>query len=449
MIISNPLNSFKNNYKKVKSIKFLTLGCKVNQYETQALRESCLYSGFKESFNNKKADIYVINSCTVTHRADAESLGLIRRCNRENPKARIIVTGCLTQLDSDKIRNIGPSVCVVKNKDKDNIPLFLNEHRVNHGVRRSYRKPNEHNEFGISRFSGHIRAFLKIQDGCNNHCSYCKIPFVRGGSKSRPFKDIFQEALNLTNNGYQEIVLTGICLGAYGKDKPKKDSFLFLLKELEKIERLKRIRLSSIELNDINDGLIAFMSKSSKFCNHLHIPLQSGDDEILKKMNRSYSVGDFIKRISSIKRNIPDISITTDVLVGFPQENEKNFTNTVETLKVLKPLKIHVFPYSRREYTSASKFANQVDVKTIKNRVKVLLDLSDKLSFEFRQRFLNKKEEVLIEAKNKKNTAFWQGYLRNYIKIEIKSSKILRNKFISVLLMNFSKDRQTIIGNLS
>ena len=264
----------------MKTIKFYTLGCKVNQYETQAIREKFLRNGYSETTNNKIADTYIINTCTVTQKADLGSLSIIRKAKKENPKAVIIATGCLTELDKDRIKQISDSIKIIKNKDKFKI-----------------------SQSSISDFKGHARGFLKIQDGCENHCSYCKVPLVRGHSKSKPLTEVLKEARTLVGNGFKEIVLTGICLGAYGRDLNPKISLAGVISGLEEISALLRIRLSSIEARDISDELIRALSLSKKFCRHLHIPLQSGDDTILKKMNRNYTSKEYFELIKKIKKS--------------------------------------------------------------------------------------------------------------------------------------------------
>ncbi len=290
----------------MKKVKFLTLGCKVNQYDTQSIREDFFHLGFREPLHNEAADVYVVNTCTVTGSADKDSLYYIRRSHRENPAARIIVTGCLAELDRNRIKSEPGVSLVVKNKDKNNIASLLSC---------GLRKENKQGLGNISSFDGRTRTFLKIQDGCNNFCSYCKVPLVRGRSRSKSLKSIVLEANVLVKNGFKEIVLSGICLGSYGREFKSAISLIDVISELEKINGLCRIRLSSIESLDVTDALISRLSYSDKLCPHLHIPLQSGDNKILKLMNRKYTRAEFLSRIKKIKRKIPDIAITTDVLV--------------------------------------------------------------------------------------------------------------------------------------
>ena len=413
----------------MRTVRFITLGCKVNQYDTQVIREQFLNTGFKEIDNHLPRDIYVINTCTVTQRADSESLNLIRRTIKENPKAKIIVTGCLTELDEDKIKNIDGVSLIVKNKDKNRIIEIL---------KRKDTQLITHNSQLITFFKGHTRVFLKIQDGCNNFCSYCKVPLVRGTSRSRAMATITQEAEQLVKNGFKEIVLCGICLGAYGKDLPNQANLAEVIDALEKIEGLLRIRLSSIEAGDISEELLGRMAQSKKLCPHLHIPVQSGDNEILKKMNRNYCREDYLNVIKKIKMAIPEIAITTDVLVGFPGEREDNFQNTLNLIGEIAPLRVHIFPYSRRLGTAAAILKDKINPLLTKERISRLRAISKRCALAYKRQFLNKDRDVLIEERSKENKKYWKGYTDNYIEVRIESGRNLKNQLIRVKLKKIS-----------
>ena len=415
-------------------VKFVTLGCKVNQYDTQSIREQFASSGFKEIDNGRRADIYVINTCTVTSIADRKSRYFIHYAHRQNPKARIIVTGCYAVSDSDEIAGIPGVTRIIKNQDKDKIVELLDGQ-------------NGHNETGISSFSGHTRAFLKIQDGCNNFCSYCKVPRVRGVSRSKPLDEIIHEASRLVRNGFKEIVLCGICLGSYGKDLQSQTDLIDAIEALEKIEGLLRIRLSSIEAGDISDKLINKITQflpageaGRKLCRHLHIPMQSGDDEILKKMKRNYCREDYLNLIKKIKSSIPKIAITTDVLVGFPGEKDDNFQNTLDLIKEIMPLRVHIFPYSKRPGTPASILKDKVNPLAIKERVWKLRNISKACALDYKNKFLEQDRGVLIEGHAKENKQYWEGYTDNYIKVWVKSGKNLKNQLIQTRLKKINKD---------
>lgn len=416
----------------MKTIKLYTLGCKANQYDTQAIRERFLSCGFKELCDGRKADLHIINTCTVTHRADAESLSLLRRVKRENPRARIVVTGCLTELDRDRIHGIDKNAVIARNREKGSIVRLVD------GIGDTDRR----NGFrGISFFEGHSRAFLKIQDGCNNYCSYCKVPFVRGKSVSKPLPEIIAEARRLAENSYKEIVLTGICLGSYGRDLKKKASLVEVVEALQGIDALVRIRLSSIEPQDISDALITLMAKSKKLCRHLHIPLQSGDRGVLAEMHRGYTPDAYLDLIAKIRRQVPGIAITTDVVAGFPGETEDNFLNTVKVIKKIVPLKVHIFPYSKREGTyAAAHYEEGISPLVIRKRVIFLRQVADLCCRQYRKRFLQKKMTVLIEGCSKDAAGFGEGYTDNYIKTLVRVPKALPAALVYVRLKRIEGD---------
>jgi threonylcarbamoyladenosine tRNA methylthiotransferase MtaB len=405
----------------MKKVKFYTLGCKVNQYETQEIRERFLEAGFLEVKGKEAADIYVVNTCTVTAKADKDSLYFIHRSRQENPGAKIVVTGCLAELERKKIKAQPGVSLVVSNLDKTKI------------VSKLCGKSKE-SQKGISFLEGHTRAFLKIQDGCNNFCSYCRVPLARGRSRSKPLEEIIREAARLVKNGFKEIVLSGICLGSYGADlKPGKD-LVDVIEGMEKIDGLLRIRLSSIEAKDVSNRLIDKMAASSKLCPHLHIPIQSGDDEILRKMLRKYSRRDYLELIRKIRRKVRQVAITTDVLVGFPGEGEKNFLNTADLVRKIKPLRCHIFPFSPRPGTPAALLNNRAQICCVRERVERLHRVAEKCSLSARRRFLRKKMDVLIEARAAQPSGCWEGYTANYIKVLVKSPKTLRNRLVTIAL---------------
>jgi len=416
-------------------VKFYTLGCKVNQYDTQEMRERLLEAGFKEALKAKDADVCLINTCTVTHRADSESLNFIRRSRRENPRAKILVTGCLTELDNPKIKQTGCVDLVIRNKDKENILSFLNHRTVEPT---NYRTKNN----GITYFKGHTRAFLKIQDGCDNHCSYCKVPLVRGRSRSKPLSGIIKEAGALAEKGFREIVLTGVCLGAYGRDLKSGASLTDVIDALEAIPALLRIRFSSIEASDVTPALIKRIADSRKVCRHLHIPMQSGDDSILEKMNRSYRRRDYLKLVRRLRKTIPGIAVTTDVLVGFPGESERNFRNTVDLIEKIRPARVHIFPYSRREGTAASRLGwRQTDACKMKKRIGLLNVSAWRYALAFKKKSFGRGLEVLVEGRSRDFPSHWEGYTDTYIKVVFKTNKKdLKNRLVRVKPVKISQD---------
>ena len=402
------------NFKALLKVKFFTLGCKVNQYETQGLRERLLRAGYREN-NSQRADVYIINTCTVTEQADRESCRLVRKALRENPRSKIIVTGCLVEKNAREVLQLSDRVQIIPQHQKHQIINFLNFTKY------EIRNTNDESfiPLSISDFQGHQRAFVKIQDGCNNFCSFCKVPLVRGRSRSRSLKEIISEVERLKGRGFKEIVLTGICLGDY---RYRNLNLVNVLASLEKIKGEFRIRLSSIEPQLVSNELVAKIADSARICPHLHIPLQSGDNQILKMMNRRYTVRDYLSLIAKIKKKIKDVAITTDVLVGFPQEAERHFRNTVRSLKEVSPLRTHIFSFSPREGTAAFKLNGRIAPQVIKQRMNLLKQVTTDCSYKFRRRFLGKNLTVLIESQAGKESGTFCGYSENYIRVIIENA---------------------------
>jgi threonylcarbamoyladenosine tRNA methylthiotransferase MtaB len=376
--------------RRSRTIQFITLGCKANQYDTQSIRERFLSRGFREYAGVGKPGYYLINTCTVTSGADQKSRNLIRRCAQDNPAAAVIVTGCLAERDWGSLSGIkGVSLIVRK--------CFFPE--------------------GISTFGERTRAFLKIQDGCDNFCTYCKVALVRGRKRSKALGQVIAEAKTLVSHGYKEIVLTGICLGQYGRDIGLRAGLSGVIGPLEGIKGLLRIRLSSIEAGDLSPGLIGCLAKSTKFCRHLHVPIQSGDDGILMRMNRKYTRKKYRDLIFGIKKRIPGIAITTDCLVGFPGETENNFLNTLKLIRDIAPLKVHIFPYSARPGTKSAGYTNEVDPVTMKSRCARLESVAAECRRNFLKGFTGKSLPVLVEGAAKGMPGYLEGFTDNYIKV--------------------------------
>lgn len=403
----------------MKPFKIKTLGCKVNQYETQVIREGLLSAGYQEAKSHQKASLCIVNTCTVTAKADGECREVIRRYIRENPDAQIVITGCYVEKDSDAIKAIDERVRIVSNKDKSAIVDILTASPKRQSA-----------SSGISYFEGHNRVFIKVQDGCDNFCSYCKVPYVRGGSRSRDPQEILDEAERLIKNGYKELVLTGICLGDFGKELDNGITLTWVIQKISDIKGDFRIRLSSIELPDVSNSLIAEMSGSLKLCRHFHIPLQSGDDEILNQMNRQYTSSEFISRVEYIRSQIPDVAITTDIIIGFPGENEQNFKNTLGTIRKVKPSRAHIFTYSPRQGTKAFERGDNVHPKVKAERFKRLKELTDRFADDSKQQSQNKKQRVLVENVRDRKTGCLTGYTDSYVKVLIDGSDELIGKLI-------------------
>lgn len=389
----------------------ITLGCKVNSYESNFMKEALVKNGFSFCNLNEKCDILILNTCTVTDTSDKKSLKEVRRLKRENPNAILVVCGCSVQNDKTKYDALGINI-LMGNINKSNIvsiiEKYLDDKTPVEYVAKTRDLPFENMEVDVS---DHTRAYIKIEDGCDNFCSYCIIPFVRGKKRSKDFSLVLREVEHLANNGYKEIVLTGIDTGGYesnGKDLTD------LIHEMSKINGIERIRQSSIEITQINDKFIEELKNNKKICDHIHIPLQSGSDSILKLMNRKYDLKYFFDKIDMIRSVRPDISITTDVIVGFPGETEEMFLETMETCKKINFSKIHAFPYSERKGTKASMMDGKVAESVKHERVKKLLELSDSLEKSYYDKFKGKKLDVLIEEVSESGS---KGHTSNYLMV--------------------------------
>lgn len=395
------------------TFKIITLGCKVNLYESEIMQEKLLNNGFKLASDN--SDIIIINTCSVTNVADNKSKKVIRSARRDNRDAIIVACGCMTQNKQDKLNDLDIDI-LIGNKDKSKIVELINEYLTTKKkiVKFYQEKRLEFEDMQVDKFKSHTRAFMKIQDGCNNYCAYCIIPYTRGSIRSKDFTKAIEEAKTLVKNGHKEIVLTGINTGAYGKDI--NTSLVDLITEMSKIKELERIRISSIEITEIDDKFLNMLKTNNKVCNHLHIPLQSGSAKVLNLMGRKYTKEEYLDKINKIREIREDINITTDVIVGFPSETEEDFIECLDFCKFLRFGKIHVFPYSRREGTKADKMPNQLDNACKKTRARTLISLSDNLEEEYNKEFINKKVTVLIETvKDGKSI----GLTSNYLKVEI------------------------------
>ena len=389
----------------------ITLGCKVNSYESNFMKEALVKNGFSFCNLNEKCDILILNTCTVTDTSDKKSLKEVRRLKRENPNAILVVCGCSVQNDKTKYDDLGINI-LMGNINKSNIvsiiEKYLDDNTPVEYVAKTRDLPFENMEVDIS---DHTRAYIQIEDGCDNFCSYCIIPFVRGKKRSKDFSLVLREVQHLANNGYKEIVLTGIDTGGYESNGK---NLTDLIHEMSKINGIERIRQSSIEITQINEKFINELKNNKKICDHIHIPLQSGSDSILKLMNRKYDLKYFFDKIDMIRSVRPDISITTDVIVGFPGETEEMFLETMETCKKINFSKIHAFPYSERKGTKASMMDGKVPESVKHERVKKLLELSDSLEKSYYDKFKGKNKDVLIEEVNEFGS---KGHTSNYLMV--------------------------------
>lgn len=422
----------------MKTCAFVTLGCKVNQYETQAIRESLAAKGFVEVAPDKAADMYIINTCTVTSVSDEKSRKYIRKITRENPDAVVVVTGCYAEANTEVIRKMeGVDYVITKGEEARLAEIVCGDASTQDFMHLSEDTIDEKNtiyDLTISNFNGHTKAFLKIEDGCDMYCSYCIIPYVRGTIRSRKPKDILEEAKRLIQNGYREIILTGIHLGAYGRDVGEKYNLLDIVSMLECLDGLERLRLSSIEVNEITPDFIDLIAKSKKICPHFHIPLQSGDDFILKRMNRTYTSSQYLAVLKSIHSKIEYPSFTTDVIVGFPGEGDVHFENTIKVCESAGFSRIHIFPFSPREGTPAAKMSGYCHPTVIKRRKSVLEEMANILALSYKKQFLNKSVNVLVETERNSRTGKLCGYSERYIKVIFDGPEAVKNKIVPLII---------------
>lgn len=391
----------------------ITFGCKVNQYESNMMEENMLSSNFFYEENKDLANIIIVNTCSVTNVADKKCLKMIRRIRRKNPDSLLVVAGCSSQNNQEVYKKLDIDI-LLGNKDKSRIADIIKEYLKTEKryVKFYNERELEFEDMQINDYN-HNRAFIKIEDGCDNFCSYCIIPYVRGSVRSKDFSKVINEAKSLADHNHKEIVLTGIHTGHYLNNN---HDLTDLINELSKIDNILRIRISSIEITELNDKFLSMLEKNKKVCDHLHIPLQAGSDEILKRMNRKYDLKYYEDKINQIRSIRPDISITTDIIVGFPYETDELFNSTLDFAKKMNFSKIHVFPYSKREGTSAASMPNQVDDKIKKMRVKKLMELSDKLEKEYYDKFKGKDLDILIEECDN-NVSI--GHTSNYLMVTL------------------------------
>lgn len=419
-----------------------TLGCKVNTYESSVMSDLLKNKGYIEVSPKEQADISIINTCTVTNTADSKSLKIIRQAIKNNPNSIIIVCGCMIQNKKDL--NIDGVDIYIGNVGKSKIVEYIEEYKNNHEPKKDIKDVMSTNfeSMMLNNFNK-TRAFVKIQDGCNNFCSYCIIPYTRGNVRSKKKEDILTEIEKLVKEGHKEIVLTGIHTGHYGEDN-ENYKFPDLLKDIIKINGLERLRISSIEITELNDEFFQVLRNSNILVDHMHIPLQSGSDTVLKRMNRKYGKKYFIDKIEEIRKIRPSISITTDVIVGFPGETEEEMQETIETINKIKFTKLHVFPYSIRKGTVAATMENQIDEKIKKQRVKILIDLSKQLEIEYMEKMLGKEMSFLPEVKK---DDYLIGHTGNYLQIKCKTTQELKHEDIMVKLDKI--EYPYIIGQLT
>lgn len=418
---------------------FFSIGCKLNQYETEGLKECFRSEGFEVIPFGQKADVVVVNTCTVTTKGDRSSRQALRRAVKNSPGAIVAAVGCYAQISPQQLASIPGIDLVVGTSKREHLVELLRQRQQNPGDRPLVcrGKFSGFQSFDIRGFDRHTRAFVKVQEGCDNHCAYCIVPYARGPSRSRPLGDTLQQINRLVNRGYQEIVLTGICLGSYGLDllsDGQRINLRELVKRLEELKGLARYRLSSIEPSYISEELVNLLYSSPKFCRHLHIPLQSGDTEVLEKMGRPYSAEEYRDLLWMLKTQMPDLAIGADVIVGFPGETHDHFQNTYRLIQNLPLSYLHVFRFSPRKGTAAYQMEDRVDDYTKKLRSQKLRELDREKRRAFISSFLGRSLPVLFETSRDKQTGLLTGLTGNYIRVLAESSDELMNRIVKVRL---------------
>lgn len=424
----------------MKKVAFYTLGCKVNQYETEAMLEMFEKKGYTNVGSEEYADVYVINTCTVTHMSDRKSRQYIRRVKKKNPKSIIAVVGCYSQVSPEEILDIEDVNLVMGTNDRRTIVDRIEELDSNSKLSTvdDIMKVREFESIEISQNNGKTRAFIKIQDGCDRYCTYCIIPYARGRIRSRNIDEIREEIITLAKNGYKEVVLTGIHVASYGKDLKEDIGILDVIKAVNDIDGIERIRLSSVEPVLFTDEFIDEICKIGKLVPHFHLSLQSGTDSTLKRMNRRYTAAEYKRTVDTLRDRIKDVMLTTDVIVGFPGETNEDFSETLRFLKEIKLMHMHVFKYSPRKGTPAASMKDQVDPQAKQFRSDALLNLSKKNFKENTEKYIGRPLNVLFEEVDKEG--YYEGLSDNYIRIKVKSDKDIRGQILEAKIVDIRDD---------
>jgi threonylcarbamoyladenosine tRNA methylthiotransferase MtaB len=407
-----------------KKFKVVTLGCRTNQYESQAYADQLLALGYQPAREGERADLCIVNTCTVTESADSSSRHSIRQLVRQNPDAKVVVTGCLAERDPVSLSQIGGVAQVISNREKENLlPLLFPE--------------EQWPEFAIRQFEAHTRAFVKVQDGCNSFCTYCIIPYVRGRSRSRRVEEIVKEIEGLVQNGFKEIVLTGINIGDFdgapqGSEEPVR--LADLVRAVDRIEGVERLRISSIDPDEVDEDLTEAVLKGRSTCPSFHIVLQSGSNVVLKRMNRKYTNQIFCETVEKLKSAHPDFTFTTDVIVGFPGESELDFEDTLSVMRQVQFAKVHMFPYSERKRTRAALFPNKVPQDVIQERKRKVLQLAEEMSFLLRSRYVGRTMKVLLESPVE-GTSLFSGHTENFLPVLVEGENLQSNTIHTVKMV--------------
>lgn len=424
-----------NTSTTLKKVSFYTLGCRLNFSESGSIAQGFAERGYEIVDFNEPSDVVFLNTCTVTDGADSSCRNLIRKAQKHSPEAKIVVAGCYAQMEAKKIEQMSGVDLILGTSEKYKVFDYLDEEED------TVVKIDKTNEFWGATTTpadeGHTRAFLKIQDGCNYVCSFCIIPFARGRSRTLSIEEAVSQANALVSKGYKEIVLTGVNIGEY--ESTSGERLTDMIRQIVAIEGLERLRLSSVEPNTMSDELIEVLKNSGKYQDHFHIPLQSGDDDILKSMRRKYDIAFYRDRIAKIKAAFPEASIGADVIAGYPGETEEQFQNTFNLMRELPITHFHVFPYSKRKGTTASRSAEHIQATVKKGRVKTLVMLGEAKQLDFAQDMIGKSSDVLFEVEK---NGYYEGYTSNYLRVKVKSEQDLKNKILKVKIDSIDTDKK-------
>lgn len=426
----------------MRKVAFYTLGCKVNQYETEAMIESFETAGYKTVEYEEYADVYIINTCTVTNMGDRKSRQIIRRALDSNADAFIAVVGCYSQISPDKVIEIPGVKLVVGTNERAKIVELVEyamekEEKIN--MVSDIMEVREFEEMSIKNYKSRTRAFLKIQEGCDQYCSYCIIPYARGHIRSRRPESILDEVRQLAQNGFKEVVLTGIHVASYGRDLGD-TSLIEIIEQVHQIDGIDRIRMSSVEPKTLSDEFIERLTKLNKICRHFHLSLQSGCDATLKRMNRKYTTEEYMRVVKRLREVFPEVAITTDLIVGFPGETEEEFQCTVDFVKEVDFSGIHVFKFSPREGTPAAQHKDQVLPQVKEQRSRLISTIAHESETAFKERFLNKKMDVLFEQNISEQSGNYEGHTDNYIRVVAVSKNDVKGKILPVKLLALKED---------
>lgn len=414
--------------KTKKTFQIVTLGCRTNQYESAAYIDQLKSMGYSPSQPEEEADLCIINTCTVTHSADVRSRAQLNHLMQAHPKAKMVVTGCWAEKNPKELPS-DERIVVVPNLEKEKL------------LQKIFPEEKELPEFSIRNFEAHTRAFVKVQDGCNSFCTYCIIPYVRGRSRCRPLEEVVREVKGLVEQGYKEVVLTGINIGDY---QDRENQLADLVKAVDRVEGLQRLRLSSIDADEVDEKLTQAILQGETTCPSMHIVLQSGSNVILKKMNRKYTKQMFFHKIEQLRKRSPEFTFTTDVIVGFPGESEEDFSETLQAIEKVRFAKVHMFPYSPRERTRAALYPNRIDSKTMQKRKNELLRYAEKVAFSLRQEYVGEKVEVLLEQRE--DPEWISGHTRNFLRVKVASPHLRSNEIATIHLQENTPDG--LIGTL-